>query len=350
MKDQWASIPALAQEALGRSDAFLAFQERLSRAARVDRPVLLVGERGTGKELAAARLHYLSPRWQGPFLALNCSALAENLVESELFGHEAGAFTGAARRRAGRFEAADNGTLFLDELGTMPLAVQEKLLRVVEYGVFERVGATEAVQVDVRVVGATSADLPGLAAQGKFKADLLDRLAFEVLVLPPLRDRGEDILLLAEHFAGRMAGEMGIDPPTISEAARARLLGYPWPGNVRELRNVVERAVCRSEGRIEDWEFDPFAAVKKAEERRQGAPQCAPTAATFAGYRADVRLVEVLAGRPLLEAVAEFESEALRMALERTRYNQRAAAELLGLSYHQFRGMFRKYGNGLAKQ
>ncbi|MDH4012173.1 MAG: sigma 54-interacting transcriptional regulator, partial [Desulfobacterales bacterium] len=190
-------------EALGQSEPFLEFQERLSRAAPINRPVLLIGERGTGKELAAARLHYLSNRWQAPMVALNCAALSPSLIESELFGYEKGAFTGALQRRFGRFESADRGTLFLDEIGSIPLEVQEKILRVVEYNVFERVGSSESIEVDVRIIAATNADLNDLARQNRFKRDLLDRLSFEVLFLPPLRERKEDIALLAGHFAGR---------------------------------------------------------------------------------------------------------------------------------------------------
>ncbi|MBW2193339.1 MAG: sigma 54-interacting transcriptional regulator, partial [Deltaproteobacteria bacterium] len=190
-------------EALGQSEAFLMFQERLSLVAPINRPVLLLGERGTGKELAASRLHYLSDRWQGALVALNCAALSSSLIESELFGYEKGAFTGAQQRRTGRFEAADGGTLFLDEIGNIPIEVQEKILRVVEYSTFERVGSSETVEVDVRIIAATNADLVALTRQGRFKKDLLDRLSFEVLYLPPLRERKEDILLLANHFAAR---------------------------------------------------------------------------------------------------------------------------------------------------
>ena len=200
-----AEVGSVLPEALGRSEAFLDFQARLSRVAAIDRPVLLVGERGTGKELAARRLHYLSLRWDHPLVALNCAALAPSLIESELFGHEAGAFTGAQQRRAGRFEAADTGTLFLDEIGSIPLQVQEKILRVVEYGTFERVGSADVVEVDARIVGATNADLRALVCEGRFKQDLLDRLSFEVLHVPPLRERAEDLLLLANHFAAHMA-------------------------------------------------------------------------------------------------------------------------------------------------
>ena len=319
-------------ESLGQSESFLAFQEALSRAAKVERPVLIIGERGTGKELAAARLHYLSPRWGEPLVALNCAALAPTLIESELFGHEAGAFTGAGARRLGRFESAHRGTLFLDEIGNIPLTVQEKILRTVEYGSFERVGGSRSVEVEVRIVGATNADLPALARAGRFKQDLLDRLSFEVLTLPPLRERQGDALLLAEHFANRMAAELGWSgPPSFSPAAREMLAGHPWPGNVRQLKNVVERAVYRSEGReIESFAFDPFASPF-APPPLEEAPPPPPPAAPPAG------------ARPFKEAVAEYERRLLNEALAAARHNQRRAAELLGLTYHQLRGLMRKY-------
>ena len=268
--------PAISFEAIGQSDVFLEFQERLSRVAPVPRPVLLIGERGTGKELAAARLHYLSGRWQKPFVALNCAALSAALIESELFGYERGAFTGALQRRVGRFEAADGGTVFLDEIGNVPLEAQEKILRAVEYHAFERVGSVEAVGVDVRIVAATNADLPGLCAAGRFRPDLLDRLSFEVLALPPLRERRGDVQLLARHFAAEMAREIGrSDPPDFSPEAVAALDGYPWPGNVRELKNVVERAVCRSDGaEITAIVFDPFPRrAARPRVQRPGRPR-----------------------------------------------------------------------------
>ncbi len=330
-------------EAFGKSDRFLDFQQSLARVARVQRPVLLVGERGTGKELAASRVHYLSPRWGGPFIKLNCAALAPSVLESELFGHEAGAFTGAARRRAGRFEAANGGTLFLDEIGQMPLLVQEKILRVVEYGTFERVGASEPVEVDVRLIGATNADLPAMAEEGKFKRDLLDRLSFEVLFLPTLRDRGAgDIDLLTRHFAARMASELGLPTvPEFTERAREALRTYPWPGNVRELKNVVERAVARAEegAAIDEIVFDPFRAAVGAVDRARSGPVAATGEANApATVPADFQT-----------AVAEVEIRLLRRALTHARYRQREAAQALGLSYDQFRGLYRKYAKELAE-
>ncbi|MDE8343316.1 MAG: sigma 54-interacting transcriptional regulator, partial [Acidocella sp.] len=216
---------------LGESPVFQDMLAHISVLAPLDRPVLILGERGTGKELVAGRLAYLSGRWEKPYLVLNCAALTESLLDAELFGYEAGAFTGAGRRRAGRFEAADGGTLFLDEIGAASSAVQEKLLRVLEYGVFDRVGGNESLRVDVRVVAATNADLPALAQAGRFRFDLLDRLAFDVVAVPPLRDRGEDVVLLAEHFARRMVAELGRDYfAGFTARALADLTAYAWPG------------------------------------------------------------------------------------------------------------------------
>ncbi len=335
-------------EALGQSEAFLGFSESLSRVAKVDRPVLIIGERGTGKELAAARLHFLSPRWQAPLVALNCAALAPTLIEDELFGHEAGAFTGATGRRAGRFEAAHGGTLFLDEIGNIPLTAQEKILRVVEYGVFERVGGTRPVEVEVRVVAATHADLPDLARQGRFKQDLLDRLSFEVLALPPLRARGGDVLLLAHHFAARMAGQMGLsDTPSFTAQAEEALAAYFWPGNVRELKNVVERAVYRADGgSITDFDFDPFSATRKWERthevgRKKGEAVSGPEVVAPIPPKPEDDELSALSYK---EAVAEFERRLLKSALKGARFNQRKAAEVLGLTYHQLRAQIKKHG------
>ena len=329
--------PSRADEALGQSEIFLEFQERLSRVAPVNRPTLLLGERGSGKELAANRLHYLSERWQGPFLTLNCSALSPSLIESELFGYEKGAFTGAAQRRVGRFEAADGGSLFLDEIGNIPMEVQEKILRVVEYSTFERVGSSESIDVDVRIIAATNADVKALAARNIFKQDLLDRLSFEVLIVPPMRERKEDILLLVNHFAGRMAVELGrTEIPQFSPEAVRALEGHPWPGNVRELKNVVERAVYRSDSaRITEIVFDPFFSPyeqKTSEMETKGSAADATSS----------NLNDLLT-RPLKEAVWELKVQMLEDALKKAKFNQKKAAQLLGLSYHQFRGLYRQY-------
>jgi len=330
-------LPTAVTEALGQSEPFLEFQERLSRVAPVNRPVLLIGERGTGKELAAARLHYLSYRWQAPMVALNCSALSPSLIESELFGFEKGAFTGALQRRIGRFESADRGTLFLDEIGSIPLEVQEKILRVVEYNAFERVGSSESVEVDVRIIAATNADLSDLAGKKLFKQDLLDRLSFEVLFLPPLRERKEDIPLLAGHFAGRMALDLGWkEIPVFSDEAVGTLENHAWPGNIRELKNVVERAVYRSDSAIiTDIDLRPFDSPY---ERR-------PSSVQQEGSRGEIEAPDpkALLRLPLKTAVWELKRTMLETALRAAKYNQKNAARILGLTYHQFRGLYRQY-------
>ncbi len=327
-------------EALGQSGVFLDFQERLSRVAPVDRPVLLMGERGTGKELAASRLHFLSRRWKGPFITLNCATLSPSLIESELFGHEKGAFTGATQRRTGRFEAADGGTLFLDEIGSIPLEAQEKILRVVEYGVFERVGSSGPVDVDVRIIGATNMDLSAMADREDFKRDLLDRLSFEVLFLPPLRYRGEDVMLLANHFAARIAYELGREEVIVfSEKALEALEKYSWKGNVRELKNVIERAVYRSdETVIDEIVFDPFTSPYDSlrEEERGQEPVIAVE------HKAEKETAS------FKDTVKSFEIELIQKALSLAHNHQKRAAEDMGLTYDQFRGLIRKYSEELA--
>jgi psp operon transcriptional activator len=330
-----ASSPVGMIEAKGQSEVFLEFQERLSRVAPVNRPVLLIGERGTGKELAASRLHFLSKRWNAPFVALNCSALTPSLIESELFGYEKGAFTGAEQRRTGRFEAADGGSLFLDEIGTIPIEVQEKILRVVEYASFERVGSSESIEVDVRIIAATNSNLAELAAQGRFKQDLLDRLSFEVLFVPPLRERKEDIMLLANHFAARMAFELGREEiPRFSQETIRELEGYSWPGNVRELKNVVERAVYRSDPPVVSGiVFDPFVSpYDEHRPSRKKSPQAEEESSAGKFTK-----------KPLNDALRELTVQMLSSALRESKYNQRKAARILGLTYHQFRGLYRKF-------
>ena len=330
-------------EALGQSEVFLEFQERLSQVSVIDRPVLIIGERGSGKELAASRLHFLSKRWQEPLVALNCAALSPTLIESELFGHEPGAFTGAGRRRQGRFEAASGGTLFLDEIATIPVVVQGKILRVVEYGTFERVGSSTPIQVNARIVGATNANLPAMARKGKFKQDLLDRLSFEVLYVPPLRARQEDILLLANHFAARVAFEMSrSDVPEFTSESMDALQEYRWPGNVRELKNVVERSVYRSESsEIAEIIFDPFESPYAEPLTTQPEESHAPEETDAVDYEPDDSTFS------FTEVTESFEKRLLKRALAEAKFNQRKAADTLGLTYHQFRGLYRKYKDDL---
>lgn len=313
---------------LGEANSFLEVLEQVSQLAPLNKPVLVIGERGTGKELIASRLHYLSSRWQGPFISLNCAALNENLLDSELFGHEAGAFTGAQKRHPGRFERADGGTLFLDELATAPMLVQEKLLRVIEYGELERVGGSQPLQVNVRLVCATNASLPDMVSEGLFRADLLDRVAFDVVQLPPLRERRSDIMLLADHFAIQMCRELKLPLfPGFSDQAQETLLGYSWPGNIRELKNVVERSVYRhgtSDIPLNDIIIDPF--------HRKSTPQPSADATSPVSLPLDLRKFQQQQEKTLLQT-----------SLQQAHFNQKKAAELLGLTYHQLRALLKKY-------
>lgn len=347
---------------LGQSNSFLEVLEQISQIAPLNKPVLVIGERGTGKELVAARLHYLSKRWEQTYLKLNCAALSENLLESELFGYEAGAFTGAQKRREGRFEVANNGTLFLDELANTSGLIQEKLLRVIEYGEFERVGGSRSVKVDVRLVAATNEDLPSLADSGEFRADLLDRLAFDVITLPPLRERQEDILMLAEHFAINMARELDMELFSgFTEKAKRILLDHDWPGNIRELKNVVERAVYRSNNPnlpVHQIVLDPFESVFRPKARtktqdRISNPAPAPTennvetqdtpvsAAPAPSNRADKEEFQFPVDLKCLSQ--DFEINLIKQALADSQYNQKKTADKLSLTYHQLRGYLKKY-------
>ncbi|WP_454122798.1 phage shock protein operon transcriptional activator [Kosakonia sp. Marseille-Q7440] len=318
---------------LGEANSFIEVLEQVSRLAPIDKPVLIIGERGTGKELIANRLHYLSSRWQGPFISLNCAALNENLLDSELFGHEAGAFTGAQKRHPGRFERADGGTLFLDELATAPMLVQEKLLRVIEYGELERVGGSQPLQVNVRLVCATNADLPQMVQEGTFRADLLDRLAFDVVLLPPLRQRQSDIMLMADHFAIQMCRELHMPLfPGFTEHAREVLMNYGWPGNIRELKNVVERSVYRhgsSDTPLDTIILDPFRrdTLEKAPAvERENHAHALPE------LPLDLRQFQLDQEKNLLE-----------QSLQQAEFNQKRAAERLGLTYNQLRALLKKH-------
>jgi len=321
---------------VGEAPTFLAMLEHVSRAAPLSKPLLVVGERGTGKELIASRLHYLSERWEQPLVKVNCAALTESILESELFGHESGAFTGAARQHRGHFERADGGTLVLDELATISLRMQEKILRVIEYGELQRVGGSETIRVDVRIVGSTNADLLQLVAKGRFREDLLDRLAFDVITVPPLRERLEDILPLAYAFAVNMVSELRLPYfPGFTAQASSALLRYDWPGNVRELKNAIERSVYRLEDKdsqISKIAFDPFDSPFSL--REASTPQ--------SGTSADVDAPPIFP-MDLSARIEQMERDLLRSGLKKARFNQKVAADLLGLTYHQLRGKIRKY-------
>ncbi len=303
---------------VSRSPAIQGILEQVDRIASIPRPVLIQGERGTGKELIAAALHHGSDRRERPFVKLNCAALSETLLESELFGHEKGAFTGATDLRRGRFESADGGTLFLDEVGNTSLEFQKNVLRVIEYQEFERIGSTKTLKVNVRVVAATNADLPEEIAAGRFRADLYDRLRFTVILLPPLRERPEDITLLVEFFAVQLCREVpSIALRSFSPAALASLAAYPWPGNVRELKFAVERALCVARGRE--------VATEDLPPEVQGRMPQAADPGSFD------------------EQLGVLEAGLLRRALEQAGGSQKQAAQDLGLTYDRFRHLLRRH-------
>lgn len=336
---------------IGESDSFLQTLEHISYLTHLNRPVLVVGERGTGKELIAERLHFLSDRWAKPLLKLNCATMHENLLESDLFGHEAGAFTGASKRHIGRFERASGGTLFLDELATLSGTTQEKLLRIIEYGEYERLGGSTTLKADTRLVAATNLDLPSYADRGRFRHDLLDRLAFDVVTLPPLRARQEDIALLANHFAVQMCKELG--RPFFggfSASVTAVMQSHPWPGNIRELKNVVERAVYRlqdHEQPVTEIILDPFASPYRltTEVSSSGSPNviqrskevCPPK-----DHQVDDEDLMMLP-TDYQQSRANYEKRLLQRALKSANFNQKHAARLLSLSYHQLRNQLKKH-------
>jgi psp operon transcriptional activator len=357
---------------LGQSNCFLEVLEQISQIALLSKPVLIIGERGTGKELVAARLHYLSKRWEQSYLKLNCAALNENLLETELFGYDSGAFTGANKRHEGRFERADNGTLFLDEIANTSGLIQEKLLRVVEYGEFERVGGSRTITTDVRLVAATNEDLPSLAASGQFRADLLDRLAFDVITLPPLRERLDDILMLAEHFAINMARELEFELFSgFTEKAKRAMLEYAWPGNIRELKNVIERSVYRCNNPhlpVHDLIIDPFESpfrptqTIKTVDRVQVQPSATSPSSEHFIQQPDNPTTDKLAEVEYIKETASlisttntdfpqslkllsqnYEVELIKSALAHCQYNQKKTAQALDLTYHQLRGYLKKY-------
>ncbi len=299
---------------VGESPEIRRMREQIDRVAVIPRPVLIVGERGTGKELVARAIHAGAGRSDRPFVAVNCSAFPETLLESELFGHERGAFTGAERLVQGRFEQADGGTLFLDEVSRMPLPFQQKILRVVEYGTFTRIGGNQEIRSRARILAASNADLQEAIRQGAFLPDLYDRLAFEVVRVPPLCERKGDVRVLARHFLAEFLKEVpALGEKRWDEAALAALERYPFPGNVRELKTMVERAAYRDTTReinVEDLSLPDVAA---------------PQGGTFR------------------ERVEGFERQLIRAALNAAGGNQADAARRLGLAYHRFRYYARKY-------
>jgi transcriptional regulator with GAF, ATPase, and Fis domain len=309
---------------VGRSRAIEQVRQLIARVGPIPRPVLITGERGTGKELVARALHAASGPGARPMVVVNCAALAEGLIESELFGHEKGAFTGAMQTVPGRFEQADGGTLFLDEIGNMPLPFQQKLLRVVEYGTFTRVGGRTEVTVAVRIVSATNVDLAAKIARGEFLADLFDRLAFETIELPPLRERTEDLGDLATHFLDLLGRELpALRGKRLAADGLASLQRYSFPGNLRELKNLLERAAYRDTG----------AELTAADLGLATAPQVS-AAASDHGEGSFRDRITALERRLLIEG------------LEGADGNQAEAARRLGLTYDQFRHYARKHRIG----
>jgi two-component system response regulator HydG len=301
---------------VGDAPRFRAVLETLRQAAPTSATILLAGESGTGKELAARLVHDLSLRAAGPFVPINCAAIPEGLLESELFGHEKGAFTGASSRKDGRFERAHGGTLFLDEVGEMSPAVQVKLLRFLQDGVLERVGGTEPLRVDVRVVAATNKDLAGEVKAGRFREDLFYRLDVVSVKLPPLRERREDVLALASFFLRRVSESLPKHATGFSPAAAAALEAYAWPGNVRELQHAVERAVILTRGEVIERDDLPEAIRTAAAEARAEAPGAAAAP------------IEIPLGTPM----DEVERIVIRRTLEQTRGDKNLAAQILGIA------------------
>jgi psp operon transcriptional activator len=317
---------------LGESPLMLDLSDQISRIAPLNKPVLILGERGTGKELVAERIHFLSKRWDQHFLKVSCASMNDNLLDSELFGHEVGAFTGAVKRHKGRFERAEGGSLFLDEVAMCSTQVQEKLLRIVEYGEYERLGGQDMLQADVRLITATNADLSGMADRNEFRADLLDRLAFDVIHIPPLRYREDDVVILAEHFALSMCFELERSYFSgFTDNAKNQMLAYAWPGNVRELRNAVERSIYRQEAldaAVDELIIDPFAVpwLPKGD----------------AEVEVDMSVVPDKVEN-MTDQIGALEQQLLLDALKGSRFNQKAAADKLGLTYHQLRSQLRKH-------
>jgi DNA-binding NtrC family response regulator len=293
---------------------------QIQRVAATDSTCLLLGESGTGKELFARAIHHLSPRREQPFVALNCAAIPEGLVENELFGHERGAFTGAGARKVGKMDMAHRGTLFLDEIGELPLAIQAKLLRVLEERRFERVGGTQSIDVDVRIVVATNRNLQKLAEEKLFREDLYFRISAVPMTIPPLRERGNDVLLLAEHFLEKFSREFKKPGLTLSAEAKDRLLYYRWPGNVRELQNALERAVILADGAVIQAEGLQLLAARPD-------TSAVPAGLLAENFSWDGTLEEVT-GR----ALGHVEKVLLENALKECKWNKTRAAELLGVS------------------
>jgi len=324
LKEEYAARYGFPQ-IIGEDRALQEVSLSLQRAAPTDTTVLLLGESGTGKELFARALHHLSLRREGPFLAINCAAIPEHLLENELFGHERGAFTGASARKIGKLEMANRGTVLLDEVGELPLALQSKLLRVLQERTFERVGGTSTLAVDVRIIAATNRDLQKAVEEKLFRDDLYYRLSVFPIAIPPLRSRRGDIPLLARHYVERFCHELGKPVMTLSDASERRLLSHDWPGNVRELANCLERAVILCDG----WELTPELLGFGVE---GAAPP--PTGLDLTGSLSEVSR----------RAAAMGEKEKIRQVLSHVDGDRAKAAEELQVSGKTLLAKMREYG------
>jgi len=337
--------PAGDGDILGCSAAMCQVYKAIGRVAAQDVPVLITGESGTGKELVARAIYQHGPRAKAPFLALNCAAIPENLLESELFGHEKGAFTGADRRRIGKFEQCHGGTLFLDEIGDMPLALQAKILRVLQEQSFERVGGSETVRTDVRLIAATHRDLKAWSAEGKFRPDLYYRLGVFNIQLPPLRERGDDLSLLVQHYLRRYSSELGRAVREVAPEALERLRSYSWPGNIRELQSVLKQALLRASGPVLLPAFLPETLAEPGE--------AASTSFEGDGPGVEAWVVRQRLGSDVRELYADAHRQLDRLLLARvmqyTRGSQHQAARLLGIARQTLRLKFRELGLQVAR-
>lgn len=345
-----ASLPAeqtppIGDLLVGRCSAMQDVYKAIGRVAAQNVPVLVLGESGTGKELVARAIYQHSQRSDRPFLAINCGAIPENLIESELFGHEKGAFTGADRKRIGKFEQCDGGTLLLDEIGEMPSLAQVKLLRVLQEHTFERVGGNETVSVDVRVIAATNADLEALTAEGRFRKDLFFRLNGFAIHLPPLRDRGEDLLLLIDHYLRKFEREMGKPRTEMPSDTLDVLSAYPWPGNVRELQSVLKQSLLRMSGNVLLPDFLPTQVTN--------ASALLPTQTAESGvFDWDVFVADrINAGSETVyaESLVRMEREVLVRVLKHTNGNQLQAARILGITRGSLRTKIRTLGISIGR-
>ncbi len=324
---------------LGASPAMRRLLDEVHLVARSDLAVLITGETGVGKELVARRIHETSPRRDEALIQVNCAALPESIAESELFGHVAGAFTGAGRDRAGKFEIADGGTLFLDEIGELPLGLQPKLLRAIQYGEIQRVGSDRTLRVDVRILAATNRDLASEVAAGRFRADLYHRLAVYPIHIPPLRERREDIPLLAAHFLDQNRQRLGLGPVRLSEEARERLVGADWPGNVRELENVISRGMLRAARQQVGRAGPRLVGLEHLDlESAESVPEPSKPAETVPPSGRATQPPS------LADRLESFRRREILAAIERHRGNWAAAARELGLHRSNFHHLARRLG------